>query len=87
VWLQNGVVVESGSVAQVLNDDAGTSIIDNGLVGVVVGDLSFVEFGDGTNFTGNLSGLDVQCLPQFSATRGALANIGGGSTNCVEPQS
>jgi hypothetical protein len=34
--------------------------------------------------TGNHGAFDVVCQPQFSATRGARVNIGGGTTNCVE---
>jgi hypothetical protein len=81
----DGIEVISGSDAQLLTGETGVSIINNGNVGVSVGDLSFVEFAEGANVTGNLSGADVQCMPQFSATRGALTNINGGSTNCVEP--
>jgi parallel beta helix pectate lyase-like protein len=63
----------------------GTSITNNGFFGVNIHDLSFAGFGPGNNVTGNLAGIDVQCVPQFSATRGALTNINGGITNCVEP--
>jgi hypothetical protein len=35
------------------------------------------------NITGNLSGTDVFCTGQFSATRNVAAT--GGITNCVEP--
>jgi hypothetical protein len=63
----------------------GNTITGNGLNGVVVRDLSFVLFGGPNNITGHPSGLDVDCQPQFPATRGALTNIGGGVTNCVEP--
>jgi hypothetical protein len=61
------------------------AITANSGVGVAVSDLSFALFTGGTTVTGNASGTDVLCLPQFPATRGALANIGGGITNCVEP--
>ena len=64
---------------------AGDVITGNGLNGVVVRDLSFVLFGGPSNITGHPSGLDVDCQPQFPATRGALTNIGGGTTSCVEP--
>jgi len=62
-----------------------SSVSGNGDTGVTVGDLSFAFFGPGSNVIGNLSGTDVLCAPQFSATRGALTNIGGGTTNCIEP--
>ena len=79
----DGVLVYKASEARVV----GSGINKNSGNGVSVQDLSFVVFtGSPTpNVTGNLGGTDVVCLPQFPATRGALTNIGGGSTNCVEP--
>ncbi len=66
---------------------AGSNVITgNGGDGVNVGDLSFAFFEPGNNITGNSSGTDVACNPQFSATRGALTDIGGGTTNCTEPK-
>jgi hypothetical protein len=76
-----GVVASSHTNASFTND----VITGNGLNGVVVSDLSFVLFGASNTITGHPSGLDVDCHPQFPATRGALINIGGGATNCVEP--
>jgi len=61
-----------------------TNVIGNGSNGVVVRDLSFAKFST-SNVTSNLGGTDVNCKPQFPATRGALTDIGGGTTNCVEP--
>lgn len=82
----SGIRVDSASEVNVtLASTTGTSITNNGIFGVIVLDLSFVSFGQGNNVTGNLAGTDVQCVPQFSATRGALTNINGGITNCVEP--
>jgi hypothetical protein len=53
----------------------------------MVKDLSFGNFPAGVSnvVKNNPGGTDVLCSPQFPATRGALANIGGGVTNCVEP--
>ena len=63
------------------------SITGNGGVGILVKDVSFAGFeAPPTHFvTGNLGSQDVLCSAQFPATRGALTNIGGGKTNCVEP--
>jgi Right handed beta helix region len=60
------------------------NITGNGGAGVHLGDLSHVFFAnDGSvNVTGNLSGTDVLCSGQFSATRNVAAT--GGVTNCVE---
>jgi hypothetical protein len=82
VRLLEDAVLHLDGVAPTVN-----SISNNGNSGVHVGDQSFAFFpGDGSAIvTGNLSGTDVLCTGQFSATRGALTNIGGGTTNCTEP--
>lgn len=78
----DGIGLEGSVTANFL----GTNVVTgNGGAGVSVGDLSFAIFNLGDNITGNLGGTDVLCNPQFSATRGALTNINGGITNCVEP--
>jgi hypothetical protein len=61
------------------------NVTGNGGAGVRLGDLSHGFFAnDGSvNVTGNLSGTDVLCSGQFSATRNVAAT--GGVTNCVEP--
>jgi hypothetical protein len=78
----DGITVQGASEAIV---GASNSINNNGGAGVSVGDLSFVTFRAPSTITGNHGAFDVLCLPQFSATGGAHVNIGGGSTNCVEP--
>ncbi len=78
----NGIVLDGGSEARFLD---GNVITGNSGNGVNIGDLSFGNFEvPGNNVTGNLVQPDVVCSPQFSATRGALVNIGG-TTNCNEP--
>jgi len=82
----SGIRAEAASeVSLAPASTTGTIITNNGVFGVNLLDLSFGGVGPGNNLTGNLAGLDVQCVPQFSATRGALTNINGGITNCVEP--
>ena len=81
----DGVDVQRGSEARFDAYDGPGAVSANGGAGVMVADLSFALFTGGTTITGNLAGTDVLCSPQFPATRGALANIGGGITNCVEP--
>jgi hypothetical protein len=75
----NGSVMRTDFVSPFVNNITG-----NGGAGVHVGDLSHVFFAnDGSmNITGNLSGTDVFCTGQFSATRNVGAT--GGVTNCVE---
>jgi parallel beta-helix repeat protein len=81
----NGVTVQDGADAG-FNSYSGTlTVTANGGSGVLVRNLSFGSFSPGASITGNLGGTDVVCAPQFPATRGALTNIGGGKTNCVEP--
>ncbi|HEV2521679.1 MAG TPA: right-handed parallel beta-helix repeat-containing protein [Candidatus Acidoferrales bacterium] len=86
----NGINVVGHSTFQLGfggNGGPGSSITNNSGAGIMVKDLSFANFPDGvTNVVkSNLGGTDVVCSPQFPATRGALTNIGGGTTNCVEP--
>ena len=63
---------------------SGPTITANGGVGVQVLDGSFAAF-LAASITGNLSGLDVDCEPQFPMTR--FVDRTGGITNCVEPTS
>jgi len=76
----NGSVMRTDFASPFVNNITG-----NVGAGVHVGDLSHVFFAnDGSmNITGNLSGTDVFCTGQFSATRNVAAT--GGITNCVEP--
>jgi Right handed beta helix region len=63
---------------------SGPTITANGGVGVQVMDSSFAAF-LAASITGNLSGLDVDCEPQFPIAR--FVDRTGGITNCVEPTS
>jgi Right handed beta helix region len=81
----NGVTLENAGEARFDSDAGPVTVTANGGSGVLVRDLSFGFFSAGASITGNLAGTDVVCAPQFSATRGALTNIAGGKTNCVEP--
>ena len=63
---------------------SGPTITANGGVGVQVVDGSFAAF-LAASITGNLSGLDVDCEPQFPIAR--FVDRTGGITNCVEPTS
>ena len=62
----------------------GATITGNGGNGVHLEDASFAGFQSAT-VTGNLSGLDVDCAPQFTITHFVART--GGITNCVEPVS
>ena len=81
----NGIEVVGHSNAHLVGSN---TITENLGFGMYLFDLSFANFDPANNVTGNnLNGgaLDVGCFMQYSATRGALTNIGGGTTNCVEP--
>ncbi|HLJ29574.1 MAG TPA: right-handed parallel beta-helix repeat-containing protein [Candidatus Angelobacter sp.] len=81
----DGVQLQEESTARLVVLLGPNTITGNGFQGVSVNDLSFAAFDPGNSITGNLMPPDVVCNPQFSATRGANTNIGGGTTNCVEP--
>jgi hypothetical protein len=81
-----GVLIDSGSEGNFVTNITGNVITGNASPGVLLRDLSFGAFVGADHITGNNpGGFDVFCGPQFSATRGALTNIGGGLTNCFEP--
>ena len=75
-----GVVLLGGAQASFAN----MTITANGGSGVHLEDGSFAVF-FGTTVTGNLSGTDVECAPQFPITRFVAGT--GAITNCVEPAS
>jgi len=75
----DGVKLLSGKVVF-----QGPTITGNGGVGVHLEDGAFAGF-LAANITGNLSGLDIDCAPQFPITR--FIDRTGGITNCVEPPS
>ena len=77
----NGMTMLAGSTV-VFRDSA--TVTGNGGDGVHLEDASFAGFQSAT-VTGNLSGLDVNCAPQFTITH--FVGRTGGITNCVEPAS
>lgn len=82
----SGIRLDGGSEVRFIINTTGTVVTRNSGNGVRINDLSFANFTEGgNNVSGNFGQPDVVCNPQFSATRGALTNIGGGTTNCVEP--
>jgi hypothetical protein len=77
----NGMTMLAGSTVVF---QGGTAVTGNGGDGVHLEDASFAGFQSAT-VTGNLSGLDVNCAPQFTITHFVART--GGITNCVEPAS
>ena len=89
VRLVGGVISGNGHDGMILRGNAtavfgGPTITANGGNGVHLEDGSFAGF-ISANITGNLSGTDVDCAPQFPITH-FIERIGG-TTNCVEPLS
>ncbi len=88
VRLRGGTISGNGDGTILVGNSSATfqgpTITANSGVGVHLDDGSFAVF-LGANITGNLSGLDVDCEPQFPITR--LVETTGGNTNCVEPAS
>ncbi len=83
-----GIGVEVGDASEAIFQSLNgpINISNNGGNGVQINNLSFAgfnHFGSSLSVTGNGTAYDVQCNPQFSATRGVAAT--GARTNCVEP--
>jgi parallel beta helix pectate lyase-like protein len=77
----DGVILLGGAQASF---GGGMTITANGGSGIHLEDGSFAVF-LGSTVTGNLSGTDVECAPQFPITRFVAGT--GGITNCREPAS
>jgi parallel beta helix pectate lyase-like protein len=82
----NGVGVFEGSSVLFSAFRGPYVVTNNALAGVYLSELASANFSPGGNVAANASGTDVNCGPQFTTARGATINIGGGTTNCVEPQ-
>jgi hypothetical protein len=77
-----GVLLRRNSSAMFEN---GYAITGNAGGGVLLSESSSAFFQAGGTVTGNTGGLDVLCGSSYTTGRGATTNIGGGTTNCVEP--
>jgi hypothetical protein len=75
----NGMTMRAGSTALF---QGGATVTGNGGDGIHLEDASFAGF-QSAIVTGNLSGLDVNCAPQFTITHFVART--GGITNCIEP--
>jgi hypothetical protein len=81
----DGVQLQEESKAWFSTVSGPNMVTGSGFQDVSVNDLSFAVFDPGNIIIGSQQPPDVVCNPQFPATRGAIGNIGGGTTNCVEP--
>ena len=75
-----GVVLRRNSSARF----ASYVVTGNSSGGIVLTESSSAFLDVGT-VTGNGGGMDVFCDASFTTAKGATFNIGGGTTNCVEP--
>jgi hypothetical protein len=60
-------------------------ITGNAGAGVLLTEESSAYFPSVGTVTGNAGGTDVVCGASFTTAKFATKNIGGGTTNCVEP--
>src|SRR5215831_7091121 len=78
-----GIILRRNSTARFSGSFAVTG---NTGGGVLLSEESSAYFApSGGNVTGNTGGLDVACGASATTAKFATTNIGGGSTNCVEP--
>ena len=77
-----GIVVRRNSTARF---SGGVAITGNAGGGVLLTEESSAYFPSLGNVTGNTGGLDVACGASATTAKFATTNIGGGTTNCVEP--
>lgn len=77
----HGIILRRNSSARIVGSYA---ITGNTGGGVLLSEESSASFDQG-NVTGNTGGLDVACGASATTARFATVNIGGGTTNCVEP--
>ena len=78
----HGVVIRQNSTVRFAG---GATVTGNVGGGVLLSEESSTFFGDGGNVTANPHGLDVSCGASATTAKFATTNIGGGSTNCIEP--
>jgi len=76
------IILRRNSSARITGSYA---ITGNAGGGVLLSEESSASFATPGNVTGNTGGLDVACGASATTAKFATTNIGGGSTNCVEP--
>jgi hypothetical protein len=77
-----GVIVRRDSTARF---SGGYVVTGNASAGVLLTEESSAYFPSVGRVTGNAGGTDVLCGSSFTTAKFATINIGGGTTNCVEP--
>jgi hypothetical protein len=77
-----GVILRRNSSARLYN---GFAITGNTGGGILLTEESSAYFASIGTVTGNTGGMDVTCGSTYTTAKFATTNIGGGTTNCVEP--
>ena len=77
-----GLILRRDSTARLYGTYAVTGNIGGG---VLLTEESSAYFPQPGTVTGNTGGLDVYCGSSYTTAKYATINIGGGTTNCVEP--
>lgn len=77
-----GMILRRNSSARLYN---GFAVTGNTGGGILLTEESSAYFASVGTVTGNAGGKDVTCGPSYTTARFATTNIGGGTTNCVEP--
>jgi hypothetical protein len=77
-----GVILRRNASARLYN---GFAITGNTGGGILLTEESSAYFASVGTVTGNTGGTDVTCGSSYTTAKFATSNIGGGSTNCVEP--
>jgi len=80
----DGVALDGASTALFEQLVTGNTVTGNGGHGVAIDSLSWVEFADTNNVSGNLTQPDVTCEGQYSVAEGT--GTIGGTTDCSGPQ-
>jgi hypothetical protein len=76
------MILRRNSSARLYN---GFAVTGNTGGGILLTEESSAYFASVGTVTGNAGGKDVTCGPSYTTARFATTNIGGGTTNCVEP--
>jgi hypothetical protein len=77
-----GIILRRNSTARF---SGGPAVTGNTGGGVLLSEESSAYFASPASVTGNTGGLDVACGASATTAKFATTNIGGGSTNCLEP--
>lgn len=79
-----GIFAGPQSTVRFRGGSTGNFVTGNAGAGITLSHLTFLQVGGIRTISGNGGGTDVVCAKQTAKTQGTT-NLGGGTTNCVEP--